>query len=33
MTEKKKPEAKKAAATQRFSDVAKELGIEVKAAA
>ena len=31
MTEKKKPEAKKAAATQRFSDVAKELGIEVKA--
>lgn len=31
MTEKKKPEAKKAAVTQRFSDVAKELGIEVKA--
>jgi translation initiation factor IF-2 len=32
MTEKKKkPEAKKAAATQRYSDVAKELGIEVKA--
>jgi translation initiation factor IF-2 len=31
MTEKKKPEAKKAATTQRFSDVAKELGLEVKA--
>ena len=31
MTEKKKSEAKKPAATQRFSDVAKELGIEVKA--
>jgi len=32
MTEKKKkPETKKAAATQRYSDVAKELGIEVKA--
>ena len=30
MTEKKKPEAKKAATTQRFSDVAKELGLEVK---
>ena len=30
MTEKKKSEAKKPAATQRFSDVAKELGIEVK---
>jgi translation initiation factor IF-2 len=30
MTEKKKTEAKKPAATQRFSDVAKELGIEVK---
>ena len=31
MTEKKKSEAKKPATTQRFSDVAKELGIEVKA--
>ena len=31
MTEKKKPEAKKPAVTQRFSDVAKDLGIEVKA--
>ncbi|MFM7240516.1 MAG: translation initiation factor IF-2 [Opitutia bacterium] len=31
MTEKKKSEAKKPAATQRFSDVAKELGLEVKA--
>jgi len=31
MTEKKKPEAKKATTTQRFSDVAKELGLEVKA--
>ena len=32
MTEKKKkPEAKKASSTQRYSDVAKELGIEVKA--
>jgi len=33
MTEKKKkkPEAKKAPTTQRYSDVAKELGIEVKA--
>ena len=31
MTEKKKSEAKKTATTQRFSDVAKELGIEVKA--
>ena len=31
MTEKKKSEAKKTAATQRFSDVAKELGLEVKA--
>ena len=32
MTEKKKkPEAKKAPATTRFSDVAKELGLEVKA--
>ena len=30
MTEKKKPEAKKPSASQRFSDVAKELGIEVK---
>lgn len=30
MTEKKKPEAKKSSASQRFSDVAKELGIEVK---
>ena len=30
MTEKKKPEAKKATATQRYSDVAKDLGIEVK---
>jgi basic membrane protein A len=29
MTEKKKSEAKKPATTQRFSDVAKELGIEV----
>ena len=32
MTEKKKkPEAKKASTTQRYSDVAKELGLEVKA--
>ena len=31
MTEKKKTEAKKPATTQRFSDVAKELGVEVKA--
>ncbi|MEY4271899.1 MAG: hypothetical protein RL250_765 [Verrucomicrobiota bacterium] len=32
MTEKKKkPEAKKAPTTQRYSDVAKELGLEVKA--
>ena len=31
MTEKKKSEAKKPATTQRFSDVAKELGLEVKA--
>ena len=31
MTEKKKTEAKKPAPTQRFSDVAKELGVEVKA--
>ncbi len=31
MTEKKKTEAKKPAASQRFSDVAKELGLEVKA--
>ena len=31
MTEKKKSEAKKPATTQRFSDVARELGIEVKA--
>ena len=31
MTEKKKSEAKKPAAAQRFSDVAKELGLEVKA--
>ncbi|MEY4033740.1 MAG: hypothetical protein RL492_934, partial [Verrucomicrobiota bacterium] len=32
MTEKKKkPEAKKASSTQRYSDVAKELGLEVKA--
>ena len=31
MTEKKKTEAKKPAPTQRFSDVAKELGLEVKA--
>ena len=30
MTEKKKPESKRAATTQRFSEVAKELGIEVK---
>ncbi len=30
MTEKKKPEAKKSTATQRYSDVAKDLGIEVK---
>ncbi len=30
MTEKKKPEAKKPSASQRFSDVAKEHGIEVK---
>ena len=30
MTEKKKPEAKKASTTQRDSDVAKELGLEVK---
>ncbi len=30
MSEKKKPEAKKAATTQRYSDVAKDLGIEVK---
>ena len=28
MTEKKKTEAKKPATTQRFSDVAKELGVE-----
>ena len=31
MTEKKKSEAKKPASTQRFSDVAKDLGLEVKA--
>lgn len=32
MTEKKKkPETKKASTTQRYSDVAKELGLEVKA--
>ncbi|MFZ9979025.1 MAG: GTP-binding protein, partial [Opitutales bacterium] len=31
MTEKKKSEAKKTTTTQRFSDVAKELGVEVKA--
>ena len=31
MTEKKKTEAKKPSPTQRFSDVAKELGLEVKA--
>jgi uncharacterized protein (DUF111 family) len=31
MTEKKKPDSKRAATTQRFSEVAKEeLGIEVK---
>ncbi|MEI6598640.1 MAG: GTP-binding protein, partial [bacterium] len=30
MTEKKKPEAKKSTATLRYSDVAKDLGIEVK---
>ena len=28
MTEKKKSEAKKPASTQRFSDVAKDLGLE-----
>ena len=31
MTEKKKPEPKKVVPAQRFSDVAKELGVEVKA--
>jgi translation initiation factor IF-2 len=30
MSEKKKPEAKKVVTTQRYSDVAKDLGIEVK---